>query len=76
MYTPENLKARKALRNSDLVQTGIATILLNFQLDAAGMCSKKEYFRVFREVGYILRGPDIDPDKLEEMLEDDFEEDM
>ena len=63
MYSKDNIDKRKALRENDIVIEAINDFATEFQGYQSGKVSKTEYFRVFMNVGLILR-PGIEQEEL------------
>ena len=63
MYTKESMEKRRQLMGNETVQDAINDFMTVFKKNAQGNISKDEYFRVFLNVGMILR-PGIDADDL------------
>ena len=73
MYTEENMKKRKSLKDNDIVRGAIKDLMLDFQLDRTKNCSKEEFVRVMMIIGTALR-PNIEADELNELINHDFSE--
>lgn len=63
MYSKENMEKRNNLRNNDVVVEAIKDFMGEFKRNGLGHVTKDEYFKVFINVGMILR-PGIDADDL------------
>ena len=62
MYTKENIQKRKDLYRNETVEKAIEDFMKEFKMGPQGV-SRDEYFRVFINVGMLLR-PGIDADEL------------
>ena len=74
MYTKENMDKRNALRDNETVIEAIKDFAQEFKGYASGKVTKDEYFRVFINVGMILR-PGIEADDLQKIIKEDFDND-
>ena len=74
MYTKENQEKRKQLLTNETVIDAINDFMAEFKKNAQGNISKDEYFRVFINVGMILR-PGIDADDLQKVIKEEFDND-
>ena len=74
MYTKENIEKRRQLMTNETVQDAINDFMTVFKKNAQGNVSKDEYFRVFLNVGMILR-PGIDADDLQKIIKEEFDND-
>ena len=63
MYLKENIEKRKSLMTNETVVEAIQDFMKEFRAGPGGNISKDEYFRVFINVGMILR-PGTDADEL------------
>ena len=60
--------------NNETVIDAINDFMTEFKKNAQGLVSKDEYFRVFINVGMILR-PGIDADDLQKIIKEEFDND-
>ena len=60
--------------NNDTVIDAINDFMTEFKKNGQGNVSKDEYFRVFINVGMILR-PGIDADDLQKIIKEEFDND-
>ena len=74
MYTKDNIEKRRQLMNNETVIDAINDFMTEFKKNAQGFVSKDEYFRVFINVGMILR-PGIDADDLQKIIKEEFDND-
>ncbi len=74
MYSVENIEKRRALMNNDVVVEAINSFMSEFKMNSQGQVSRDEYFRVFINVGSLLR-PGIDADDLQKIIKEEFEAD-
>lgn len=74
MYTKENMDKRNGLRDNETVVEAIRDFMQEFKGINSGKVSKDEYFRVFINVGMILR-PGIEADDLQKIIKEDFDND-
>ena len=63
MYTKENIEQRRVIYRNDTVEEAINDFMKEFKMNSQGQVSRDEYFRVFINVGILLR-PGIDADDL------------
>jgi hypothetical protein len=63
MYIKEHIEKRRLLMQNETVVDAINDFMTEFKKNGQGHVSKDEYFRVFLNVGMILR-PGIDADDL------------
>ena len=63
MYTKENIEQRRVIYRNDTVEEAINDFMKEFKMNSQGQVSRDEYFRVFINVGMLLR-PGIDADDL------------
>ena len=61
------------MRN-DTVEEAINDFMKEFKMNSQGQVSRDEYFRVFINVGMLLR-PGIDADDLQKIIKEEFEAD-
>ena len=74
MYSKENIEKRRSLLRNDTVVEAINDFMKEFKMNSQGQVSRDEYFRVFINVGSLLR-PGIDADDLQKLIKDEFEAD-
>jgi hypothetical protein len=74
MYSKENIERRRALMHNDVVVDAINDFMKEFKMNSQGQVSRDEYFRVFINVGSLLR-PGIDADDLQKIIKEEFEAD-
>lgn len=74
MYTKENILKRQTLIRNDTVEEAINDFMKEFKMNAQGQVTRDEYFRVFINVGMLLR-PGIDADDLQKIIKEEFEAD-
>ena len=74
MYSKENIEKRRALLRNDTVVEAINDFMKEFKMNSQGQVSRDEYFRVFINVGSLLR-PGIDADDLQKIIKEEFEAD-
>ncbi len=60
--------------NNEIVVDAINDFMNEFKKNGQGNVSKDEYFRVFINVGMILR-PGVDADDLQKIIKEEFEND-
>ena len=60
--------------SNETVQDAINDFMTEFRKNPQGNISKDEYFRVFINVGMILR-PGIDADDLQKIIKEEFDND-
>ena len=72
MYTKENIEKRHKLYRNDVVEEAINDFMKEFKSNSQGQVSRDEYFRVFINVGMLLR-PGIDADDLQKIIKEEFE---
>ena len=68
------MEKRNNLRNNDVVVEAIKDFFAEFKRNGQGHVNKDEYFKVFINVGMILR-PGIDADDLQKIIKEDFDND-
>ena len=75
MYTNENMKKRGSLKDNEVVIEAIRNFA-NKEIKGyqSGKVMKEEYFRVFMNIGMILR-PGLEPDKLQSIIKADYDVD-
>ena len=59
---------------NDTVIEAINDFMKEFKMNSQGQVSRDEYFRVFINVGMLLR-PGIDADDLQKIIKEEFEAD-
>ena len=74
MYLKENIEKRKTLQHNETVLEAVNDFMKEFRQNGQGHISKDEYFRVFINVGMILR-PGIDADDLQKIIKEEFDND-
>ena len=74
MYSKENIEKRRSLLRNDTVVEAINDFMKEFKMNSQGQVSRDEYFRVFINVGSLLR-PGIDADDLQKIIKEEFEAD-
>ena len=74
MYSKENIEKRRSLYRNETVVEAINDFMKEFKFNAQRQFSRDEYFRVFVNVGSLLR-PGIDADDLQKVIKEEFEAD-